>query len=538
MKAKEISETSENSTTKSTKKDKILTLILFICLIALPVLASMEFAQGKTVNGIAEIVFEAPVLVGLILALKKRFNPAATLLVITAYAFATILSLIVNEQGAILVYRNCTYFFLALAMALTFSNSLKLTKALTLLMNVVQVIFSFFLMLPTGYSPSSKVTTLFIMSTVLYNLICLLIFSYAKITESLMKTVSDQRSELEGELHHVSRIVKGSSANLKAISNLTESVNGIRGLVTTSVEAMNLIDEKVKAIDDGADSALSEAQSISGNIKDLSDNISSMTVSQAETQKSVDNMVRTIRNVSDSAQEEHSLLRSLSDTSEDGSKELRSLLETIKVASESIEAIYGKLEAINSIAVQTNLLAMNAAIEAAHAGTAGKGFAVVAGEIRKLADNSAKNSKEITEQLQSITDCISTVSQQGTKTHNSFNEIQRDIRDAVDSFNTITNATEVLAASSEQVLGTLKLLNECSESIRKGGLGITESQKRLIENQKNLKEAVVSLNKESDTVIKQNNTVLTALEEITHVSESGRQQATDLMSLTEDSFLA
>lgn len=520
------------------KKEKILTIILFVCIFALAGLSAMEFGQGKTVNGIAEAVFIFPVLVGIILALKRQFKPAAILLVITTYAFATILSLIVNEQGAILVYRNCTYFFLALAMALTFSPSLKLTKALSLAMNLVQLVFSFVLLLPTGYSPSSKVITLAVMSTVLYNLICVLFFSYAKITESLMETVSSQKTELSDELHHVSKIVKGSSANLKAISNLTESVSDIRSLITTSVDAMLMIDTKVRNIDDGADAALNEAESISGNIRDLSDSIASMTVSQDETQKSIDNMVQTIRNVADSSQEEHSILNSLSSTSADGSKQLHSLLNNIKVASESIEAIYGKLEAINSIAVQTNLLAMNAAIEAAHAGTAGKGFAVVAGEIRKLADNSAKNSKEITEQLQNITDCISLVSQQGSKTNNSFGDIQRDIQNAVESFNVINNSTEILASSSEQVLGTLKILNDCSASIRAGGESITKSQRRLIENQKNLKAAVVELNRESKTVIKQNNTVLDALEKITEVSENGKKQAADLMSLSEDSLLA
>lgn len=531
-------ETSETQAAKASKKEKILPFILIICFFALIALSSMEFGQGKTINGIAEAVFILPVIVGIILAVKKHFKPAATLLVITTYAFATILSLIVNEQGAILVYRNCTYFFLALAMALTFSNSLKLTKWLTLLMNAVQIVFCFFRLLPTGYSPAGKIISLFIMSTVLYNLICLLVFSYAKITESLMSTVSNQKAELSAELHHVSRIVKGSSANLEAISNLTDSVNGIKELVTTSVNAMTLIDEKVRNIDDGADVALNEAQSISTNIQDLSESINNMTVSQAETQKSVTGMVKTIRNVADSAQEERGILNSLSNTSEDGSKQLRDLLSNIKVASESIEAIYSKLEAINSIAVQTNLLAMNAAIEAAHAGTAGKGFAVVAGEIRKLADNSAKNSKEITEQLQEITDCISLVSQQGSKTHNSFNEIQHDIQNAVDSFNTITTATQSLASSSEQVLGSMQMLNDCTISIKKGGDNITESQQRLFDNQEQLKKAVVELNKESQTVMRQNSTVLDALERITEVSESGKQQAADLMSLSEDTFLS
>jgi methyl-accepting chemotaxis protein len=82
---------------------------------------------------------------------------------------------------------------------------------------------------------------------------------------------------------------------------------------------------------------------------------------------------------------------------------------------------------INGIASQTNLLAMNAAIEAAHAGEYGKGFSVVADEIRKLAEASAANSKAIKTNLAAIIAGIKNANEASARSSESFATVQREI---------------------------------------------------------------------------------------------------------------
>jgi methyl-accepting chemotaxis protein len=122
---------------------------------------------------------------------------------------------------------------------------------------------------------------------------------------------------------------------------------------------------------------------------------------------------------------------------------------------------------IASIAAQTNLLAMNAAIEAAHAGDAGSGFAVVADEIRKLAENSARQSKAIAADVREISTAITGVVSSSGEASSSFTEVVDQIRRLHDLEEEIKLAMTEQSAGSAQVLDSLNLINEVTAEVRR-----------------------------------------------------------------------
>jgi methyl-accepting chemotaxis protein len=122
----------------------------------------------------------------------------------------------------------------------------------------------------------------------------------------------------------------------------------------------------------------------------------------------------------------------------------------------------------SSDAGQTNILAMNAAIEAAHAGEAGKGFAVVAGEIRKLAELSAKESEAISGEIKKMERAIEQISLVSQETIGAMDTIFTEIRNMDDSFTIVNHAVEAQAVGGTKVLSALQSIQDMIDQVGDG----------------------------------------------------------------------
>jgi methyl-accepting chemotaxis protein len=141
---------------------------------------------------------------------------------------------------------------------------------------------------------------------------------------------------------------------------------------------------------------------------------------------------------------------------------------------------------MENIASQTNLLSMNAAIEAAHAGEAGKGFAVVADEIRKLAESSSAQSKTISMVLKKIKESIDKISKSTDSVLNKFEAIDGGIKTVVDQEENIRNAMEEQSEGSKQILEAVSQLNELTQMVKSGSEEMLEGSRQVITEGKNL----------------------------------------------------
>ncbi|MDR0497442.1 MAG: methyl-accepting chemotaxis protein, partial [Treponema sp.] len=141
---------------------------------------------------------------------------------------------------------------------------------------------------------------------------------------------------------------------------------------------------------------------------------------------------------------------------------------------------------MQNIASQTNLLSMNAAIEAAHAGEAGKGFAVVADEIRKLAENSSTQSKTISSVLKKIKGSIDKILQSTHNVLNRFEAIDTGVKTVAEQEESIRNAMEEQGEGSKQILEAIGQLNGITQQVRNGSMEMLEGSKEVIHEGKNL----------------------------------------------------
>jgi len=151
-----------------------------------------------------------------------------------------------------------------------------------------------------------------------------------------------------------------------------------------------------------------------------------------------------------------------------------------------IDIIQGAAAAIRKIAAQTNLLAMNAAIEAAHAGDAGRGFSVVAEEIRNLSEISTTNSANIAEALKEV---VKSIEQAGTlfgEVQSSFAVTNTETKETLNAFQEIESSTSELSDGGKQILSAMTSLESTSERIKEKTNELSSGVQDILESDQNI----------------------------------------------------
>ena len=148
---------------------------------------------------------------------------------------------------------------------------------------------------------------------------------------------------------------------------------------------------------------------------------------------------------------------------------------------------------ISKIARETNILAMNAAIEAAHAGSAGAGFSVVADEIRNLSETSAKQSKAIGAELKKIQDSITTVVASSEAVKSAFSSVGTNIQSTDQLIQQIRSAMEESEAGSHQITDALKMMNKSTAEVRTSSQVMSEGNQTILDEVKILQEATKAI---------------------------------------------
>ncbi|MBI9101960.1 MAG: methyl-accepting chemotaxis protein [Spirochaetales bacterium] len=245
-----------------------------------------------------------------------------------------------------------------------------------------------------------------------------------------------------------------------SVAEITANIGGIKNQIET-------LDGNIATSSTG----INEVQLV---IQDLHKEIDEQTAAVEQSSASVHEMVASLKNVAGITQGKKEATGKLVGTTRTGGARMEETVRVVREIHNSIDAISGMVSVINGIASQTNLLSMNAAIEAAHAGDSGKGFAVVADEIRKLAETSAENSKGIGSELKEIVGKIEQASSASRLTNEAFEEIMREVLDVSAALDEITSSTEELSEGGNQILDAMESLNGVSRNVQEGAIKMSE----------------------------------------------------------------
>jgi methyl-accepting chemotaxis protein len=265
-------------------------------------------------------------------------------------------------------------------------------------------------------------------------------------------------------------------------SNMAETAAAINQI------AANIQSVKAQTVNQSASVTETNATmgQISDNIEQLSKHIENQSENIARSSSAIEEMLANITSVTQTLVRNEDNVKKLADASEIGRNGLQEVATDIQGIARESEGLLEITAVMENIASQTNLLSMNAAIEAAHAGESGKGFAVVADEIRKLAESSGEQSKIIAGILKKIKESIDKIMKSTDSVLNRFEAIDQGVKTVSEQEENIRRSMEEQNAGSQQIRESMNLLNSITKLVKTGSEEMRTGSSEIISESKNL----------------------------------------------------
>jgi methyl-accepting chemotaxis protein len=280
-------------------------------------------------------------------------------------------------------------------------------------------------------------------------------------------TISDQLNDMIG---HFSEVIAQIKVTARGAGRMKAEVeNASLESAAGATEMAGNIGSIVHQIEDVTSNLTRSAQAtgeISSSIRRLTEDISRQTSSVDQTSVAGEEMSASIARVSEISQKREQAALVLKEMTEREVSRFESLTSLIADNIRDIEQVNEIIGIIDGIAGQTDLLAMNAAIEAAHAGEAGKGFAVVSEEIRKLAESTNENSKMIKETVTTVSTRIRQIGSDSSESKKAFETIRKEAEVSSQTMAEVSRAMAELALTSSEMSKSMIEMAQTASAIQ------------------------------------------------------------------------
>jgi len=404
----------------------------------------------------------------------------------------------------------------------------------------------------------SIIAAIIIFAAILINALSVLfqLIRPVRSTTKVLKEISEGEGDLTRYLSvssndEIGDMAKYFNNTLDSISTLIKKIkNKVAALTSTGQELSANMERTSKAVDhisanldemktmmgkqeQSATEADSAVKHIRTNIDSLNALIEDQTESIERSSSAIEEMTANIQSVTKTLIENNRNVTELRGASENGKTGLQKVAQKILEIAKDSEGLLEINAVMENIASQTNLLSMNAAIEAAHAGEAGRGFAVVAGEIRQLAESSSRQSKTTSEMLKKIKASIDSITVSSNEVLSRFEVIDTGVKTVSEHEENIRNAMEEQEVGGKQILDSIAHLKGINASVKKGSDEMMESGNNLIRQTNDfLKISNESVNGINDIVNGAMHEIKTAVDLVEEISIDNSKNFDELKAET------
>ena len=288
---------------------------------------------------------------------------------------------------------------------------------------------------------------------------------FSESISSLVCTIRNSATSIQDVSNQLS---DNSKEIMESVSTTEHAIGGVNTSIERQSSAIVSVNEAVSQVAENTKSLDNEIETQNRLIIDSSSNIEDMMTKFFDITKTAESMSTKVGQIVASSAESTAALKKSVDQIQEVKAESGALLEMNTV--------------ISSVASQTNLLAMNAAIEAAHAGESGKGFAVVADEIRKLAETTSKQAKDSSASLKAIQGKINEISASSLDVEKSFEETIGEIQNFESTMTSLSHTVSEQGARAEEILASLTDIKESCSNVKDSAGVITSGTAKVASN--------------------------------------------------------
>lgn len=339
--------------------------------------------------------------------------------------------------------------------------------------------------------------------------------SFLKNVKERLHQVNHSSNEMSANITETAAAVNQINSNIESVKKQMESQSVSTGQTATTVEEL------------------------ARNIDSLNNSIMEQSDSLVQSSSAIEEMTSSINSITKTVTSAGKEIKEMNSASNKGRATLEIVLKMIEKIVKKSEQLMQANILISNLSNQTNLLSMNAAIEAAHAGEAGKGFSVVADEIRKLAEKSAEQSTVVNNNLTDIKVSIDAVMEAARQTSDEFDGINKAVENVSQIFQIIDNSMEELSAGNMQIIEGLLRVKEISTEVSNGSDEMHKGNSQIIEavyhlrdislvTSNALEEISIGMQEINKAVTEEESLSRSNAEELGEISQAAEQFKTEL----------
>ena len=349
--------------------------------------------------------------------------------------------------------------------------------------------------------------------------------------------ISKMRRSINAFSESINKMVAVSKTNIVSLNKVAENLNENSSEISSEIKQISdnssELADQAKNQQDTVSLTVSTMGNMSSITKQLSDQIHDQNDALSQSSAAVEEMISNIKSITENIDKFGNSFNKLSSDSEDGKNKIENVIRLIDSVSVESEKLLGTNKVIESVAQQTNLLAMNAAIEAAHAGEAGKGFAVVAEEIRKLSESTTEQSHYIKQTLSSVIENINEVKDAASSAGLTFSEIVNQISSDDSLITEIRSSMEEQSIGSKQIVDALGNIKDTTHTIIGNSKQMNSRIENVVVQVKELENAAKNLSSKTDEIKKSTQKINSNADKLIGMASENKKFAKELSVQTE-----